>query len=179
MVDRFTAGRRVDLGADDLSNTASRRELGLGYTIATLARHRWSGRVQQAAADPKLPLLNGEASILRFEPLALGKSLEWRSQHPPSQGMPGAREDADMHARWLRRYRLLRPDQNSRRAAAWQRRIAILVQATDRLGIHVAGCRQSELPVVKSTWGGNLAKLLFRHAKVRHKDLNSTAPQRY
>src|SRR2546423_13805849 len=102
----------MDVGADDLSNTASRRELGLGYTIATLARHRRSGRSQQAAADPRLPLLNGEASILRFEPLALGESLEWRSQQSPRQGMLRTREDADLHARWLRRYRLLRPDQN-------------------------------------------------------------------
>src|ERR1700694_4183795 len=91
VVHRFTAGWRVDLGADDLQNAASRRELGLGYTIATVAWHRWSGRVRHAAGDPGLPLPNREASVLRFESLALGESLEWHHQHPAGQGMPGAR----------------------------------------------------------------------------------------
>src|SRR6516165_10577538 len=81
VVDRCTAARRVDLGADDLPNTASRRELGLGYKIATVARHRWSGWVRHAAGDPGLPLPDGQASILWFESMALGESLEWRCQH--------------------------------------------------------------------------------------------------
>src|SRR6202047_1545325 len=40
--------------------TASRRELGLGYTIATMARHRWGGWTRQAAVDPGLPLPHQE-----------------------------------------------------------------------------------------------------------------------
>jgi len=52
-------------GLRALPNTASRRELGLGYTIATVARHRGSGRVRHATDDPGLPLPNAEASILR------------------------------------------------------------------------------------------------------------------
>jgi hypothetical protein len=94
----------VDLGADDLPDPAPRGELGLGYTIATVARHRWIGRVRHAAGDPGLPLLKGEASILRFESLALGQSLKWHRQDSPGQGLPRTRQDAYVHARWFRQH---------------------------------------------------------------------------
>jgi hypothetical protein len=97
VVHRFTAGRRVDLGADDPRNPASRRELGLGYKIATMAWNRWSSRIRHATVDPRLPLPDGEAGILRFEFVAVGESRDWRYQCPAGQSLPRTREDADLH----------------------------------------------------------------------------------
>ena len=84
--------------------TQLRRELGLGYPIATVARCRWTDRIHQNRGHLSFPLPQGEASVLRFESLALGESLEWCGQHAPRQGVLGAGEDANMHdVRWFAR----------------------------------------------------------------------------
>jgi hypothetical protein len=63
-------------------------------------------------------------SLLRFKSLAVGQSLEWRRQRPSGHVLPKTREDANVHARWLRAnhgaIRSERPKQESLRVCAFK-----------------------------------------------------------
>jgi hypothetical protein len=90
---------------DQVTNNDPRVWWGPQHNPPGGGSRRWLARQDRSLTQMmEVTAVNGdtvtfEASFLRFEPLALGESLERHRQHPPGQGVPRAREDADMHDR--------------------------------------------------------------------------------
>src|SRR5215471_12214324 len=64
--------RELGMGSDDVPDATTPRKLGLGYSIAVVARHRRGGRIRRAAGDTQFIVSYQQSRLLRLEPLAMG-----------------------------------------------------------------------------------------------------------